>query len=238
MKKSFAILYEDDAIIVLNKSGHVLSVEDRYDPTRPNLRAMLLRRYGEIYLVHRLDMETSGVMVFARTKEAHSHLSMQFQNHEVKKLYHALCLAPQADEGTIEIGLAEDHKSKGKYIPSKIGKHAYSTFTVLKRLDRYALVEIGIKTGRTHQIRVHLKHIGAPLLTDRKYGLSDAFYLSEIKKIRLKKDQQEKALISRTSLHSYHLEFKHPVSNEIVLFNAPLHKDMKAVLFQLEKKMG
>lgn len=228
-------MYEDESIVVLDKSAKVLTIEDRFDPIRPNLRAMLRRRYGEIFVVHRLDMETSGVLVFAKTVAAHSHLSMQFQNNEVGKLYHALCLAPSEDQGIIDIGLAEHKSAKGKYITSEKGKKALSKFKVLKRIHRYALVEITIQTGRTHQIRVHMKHIGAPLLTDRKYGLAEAFYLSEIKKFRLGKDQKENALISRTSLHSYQLEFTHPDTLKRIAFRAEYHKDMKAVIYQLEK---
>ncbi len=235
MKKSYNIIYEDEDIVVLDKSAHVLSIEDRYDPTRKNLRTMLTNRFEKIFVVHRLDMETSGVMVFAKNEIAHAHLSEQFQNRQVQKKYSAICKCPRESKGVIDISIGAHHSKKGIYTAAKDGKQALTEYEIIKSLGAYALVSLNIKTGRTHQIRVHMKHIGAPLLTDKKYGLHESFFLSQIKKIRLKKDDDERPLLSRTALHSSTLSFSHPTSTESLTFSAPLHKDMKAVIFQLEK---
>ena len=235
MKKFYRIIEEDESIVLLHKEANVLSVEDRFDPSKPNMRQLLIRKYGAIFPVHRLDQGTSGLMIFAKTAEAHSAISEQFQNHQVRKCYHALCLAPQEDQGTIHIGIKEHQSKKGRYITSQEGKDATSHYKVLQRYGQYALIEVEIETGRTHQIRVHLKHIGAPLMTDSKYGLQDEFYLSDIKRINLGRDQIEKPLLSRTSLHAFSLQFTHPVSKRSVQYKTPYPKDFKAVIYQLSK---
>jgi len=236
MRKPFAIIYEDDEIIVLDKAARVLTLPDRFDPIKPNLRALLLKMYGDIYVVHRLDVETSGVMVFAKNEKSHAHLSEQFQNRSVNKVYQALTQYPHEDEGIVEIGIEEHRTKKGKYIASLEGKESKTSYKVIKKIHHFALVELTIHTGRTHQIRVHMKHIGAPLLTDKKYGLYEAFYLSQIKKLKFNRDKVERPLLSRSSLHSARLSFTHPTTGAKSTYEAPLHKDMKAVIFQLEKQ--
>ncbi len=235
MRKPYAVIHEDDHIVVVDKKAHTLSVPDRFDPTKPNLRDLLISRYGQIYVVHRLDMETSGVMVFAKDEESHAHLSDQFENRKVVKTYLALCQHPVENSGTIHTHIAESKSKKGMYIASLKGKEALTDYKVIKSLDRYALVALRIHTGRTHQIRVHMKHIGAPLITDSKYGLSATFYLSQIKKLKFNRDQEERPLMSRSSLHSHQLTIIHPKTEVKASFESPLHKDMKAVVFQLEK---
>lgn len=235
MKKSYELIYDDEDIIVLNKSGHVLTIPDRFDASRKNLKSMMDNRFGRSFVVHRLDYETSGIIIFARTEVALKSLSEQFEHRRVKKEYHAICLAPIENEGVIEFALKESRSKRGKYVIGKNGKSSKTSFEVMKRFGKYAYVRLIPYTGRTHQIRVHLKHYGAPLITDSKYGLNSSFYLSEIKRIRLKSNEAERPLLSRCSLHAFQLEFTHPRTGITNTYKAPLHKDMKAVLNQMEK---
>ncbi len=235
MRKPYAVIYEDDQIVVVDKKAHTLSVPDRFDASKPNLRDLLSSRYGQIYVVHRLDMETSGIMVFAKDDVSHAHLSEQFENRKVIKTYLALCQHPAERSGTIHTHIAESKSKKGMYIAALKGKEALTDYKVVKSLDRYALVSLRIHTGRTHQIRVHMKHIGAPLITDSKYGLSPNFFLSQIKKLKFNRNKEERPLMSRSSLHSHQLTITHPKTGVESTWEAPLHKDMKAVVFQLEK---
>ena len=236
MKKHFTILHEDEAIVVIDKKAHVLSIPDRFDPTLPNLKEVLSRRRDEVFVVHRLDKETSGVIVFAKTAEAHAALSDQWQQGIVEKKYLALTLRPQEAAGHIDEGITESSHQKGSYIVSEDGKASQTSYQTLESWDRYALLELNLHTGRTHQIRVHMKYIGAPLLVDEKYGLSDAFYLSSIKKMKIPRGQKENPLLSRSALHAFQIKFNHPLSGDPVTYEAPLHKDMKAVMYQLKKK--
>ncbi len=238
MRKSYKIIHEDDDLVVLDKSGHVLTIEDRYDPVKKNLKSMMINRFGKIYVVHRLDYETSGVILFARNEKSHKNLSQQFEDRKVKKTYLALTKNPDESTGVISAPISTHPVKHGIYIPDEHGKQARTEYETLKTFHNYALVKLTPITGRTHQIRVHLKSMGAPLLTDKKYGMSDAFYLSQIKKVRMGRDQTERPLINRSSLHAYLLEFTHPSENRALSFIAPLHKDMKAVVYQFEKHFG
>ncbi len=229
------ILHIDDHIIVVDKAAHMLSLPDRFDPTLPNLKHLLSKKYGDIYIVHRLDKETSGVMLFARNEAAHKHLNHQFQNGQIDKLYQAITLKPNEDSGIIDEYIAESKRNPGKYEVKSKGKLSTSEYKVLETYKNYALVSIRILTGRTHQIRVHMKHIGAPLLVDSKYGVSDQFFLSQIKKYKRKKEENERPLISRCSLHASELSIIHPAKKIPMTFYTPLHKDMRAVLNQFRK---
>ncbi len=228
------MIYEDEHIIALNKPADVLTIPDRFDPTLPNLKDYLLSKHTEIFVVHRLDKETSGIILFAKSADAHKQLSEAFQGGEIEKYYWALTIKPYQDSGIIEENIAESEK-KGKYKVAKKGKYSLSEYQVLESYNKYALVQIRIHTGRTHQIRVHMKHNHSPLLVDSKYGAMDAFYLSQIKKYKRKKEVEERPLISRCSLHARQLILTHPVTGESLDLTAELPKDMRATINQLKK---
>lgn len=238
MSRHVNILYEDDHIIALNKPAGVLSIPDRFEHKKPNLKNELLKSYDEIFVVHRLDLETSGVILFAKTAEAHALISELLLNHKIDKTYWALAQKPPYAEGEIDAPIAESLKTKGLYKVHNRGKNALTTFETLRTWESYALLSLQLITGRTHQIRVHLRHIGARLLADAKYGKAPAFYLSQIKKINIHREKEERPLISRSSLHAHRISFVHPISKEEVIVEAPLPKDMKAVINQLEKRFG
>ncbi|MGB9771162.1 MAG: RluA family pseudouridine synthase [Candidatus Kapaibacteriota bacterium] len=235
--KLYHLVYYDDNIIVVDKASGVLSIPDRFDKNIPNLRMLLEEKFGRVWVVHRLDKETSGIMVFARNAESHKDLNTQFEEQTVEKIYHAIVSGWIAeDEFDIDIPLLTDPANKGRTIPSARGKEALTKVKVLERFSIATLIECNLVTGRHHQIRVHCATVGNPLLVDELYGSNEAFYLSHIKKrYNLKRGEEEKPIINRITLHSYSLKFAHPQTRERVEFLSPYPRDFSALLNVLRK---
>lgn len=231
------ILHHDADIVVVNKPAGLLSIPDRFDHTLPDARSMVRVRFGEAFVVHRLDRETSGVMVFALNAEAHRHLSMQFEHHTAGKYYHAILSGVvDKDSFSIDIPLAPDPRRKGLMKPSARGKEAHTEVHVLERFRVASLVECRLITGRQHQIRVHCSAVGHPLLVDTVYGTSDSFMVSSVKRrYHLAKNTEERPLIERQTLHAIRLEIDHPTSGERCHFEAPYPKDFAATVQVLRK---
>lgn len=237
-QKFYDLIYEDESIVVVNKYLQVLSIPDRFRPNIPNIYNLLQERFGEIYTVHRLDKDTSGVICFARTKEAHRSLSLQFQKRKTQKIYLAIVLGqPYPEEGRIEEALDKHPTKAGLMKVHHKGKASSTDYKVIETFKNYSLLECKILSGRMHQIRVHLKHIGTPLAVDPQYGGAEAIYLSEIKKrkFKLAKDQEERPIMERVPLHALRLGIYHPTTNEFVEFTAEAPKDIRAMLNQLRK---
>jgi RluA family pseudouridine synthase len=230
-------IFEDDDILVVSKPAGMLSVPDRYDRDLPNLKSIFRKEYGEIFVVHRLDKDTSGIMVFAKNAEAHRNLSIQFEELRVKKVYHCVVSGNVIkDEMEIDIPLMSDPSTPGRTIPSVRGKDSYTLLKVIKRFKNSTLVKCLLVTGRHHQIRAHCAAIGHPLLVDPLYGNASEFKLSQIKRrMKLKKDTVEQPLISRITMHAYELAFLHPVNDEEMQFTAEYPKDFSALLQVLNK---
>jgi RluA family pseudouridine synthase len=238
MKNAFEILYEDEEVVVVNKSPFMLTIPDRYSPEKPNLYHWLQKHYGKIFIVHRLDKETSGILVFAKTEEAHKNLSRQFEEREVDKNYLVLVEGRVHQQaGIIDMPIAPHPGHPEKMIVSPAGKPSITHYKVLELFKNFSLLEANIKTGRTHQIRVHFQAIGYPLAVDSLYGKKAAFYLSDVKlkKFKLGKNQEEQPLMARTSLHAWRLTFRHPETDLPAFYEAPMPKDFGAVLQQLRK---
>ena len=238
LKQQVAILHEDEDLVIVNKPAKYLSIPDRHDETKPNVLGFLNNKYGKVFTVHRLDKETSGILCFAKNAEAHKALSKQFQERTVEKIYYALVdgiLTPT--EGEINQGIAPHPGKPGKMMVSNKGKKSLTTYKVTEQFRNFALVEANIKTGRTHQIRVHFEAIGFPLAIDALYGTRTEFLLSEVKlkKYKLGKDQEERPLMSRTTLHAYRLEIDQPTTQKRLIIEAPLPKDFAAIVKQLQK---
>lgn len=232
------ILEESEDFVVVNKPAGLLTIPDRQTSGGPlNLHDLLEARYGKVFTVHRLDRDTSGVVVFARNAETHKLLSLQFENRQIRKSYLGLVTGRVWEkEGRIELPIAEDPSKKGRMTTVKKGKEALTTFEVLESFSLYTLLRIHIFTGRTHQIRVHMKATGHPIAMDEVYGSGKPFFLSYIKKkYRVGRFQEEeKPLMNRMALHAATLSFEDKKGQRHT-FEAPLPKDFQAVIHQLRK---
>lgn len=235
---TFSTLHADDHLLVVSKPAGLLTIPDR-SGNQHSLLALLQRQYGHVLTVHRLDRETSGVICFARNEAAHRHLSMQFEHHQTDKFYLALLDGVlHHDEGEIDKPIGEHHSIPGKMAISSSGKPSLTFYRAVERFRRFTLAEAQLKTGRTHQVRVHFQSIGYPLAVDALYGRRSGFFLSEIKGKAYKSgkySEEERPLMDRTSLHAYRLRLNHPVTGERMEFKAELPKDFQAVLTQLRK---
>lgn len=231
------VLHEDDHLVAVNKPAGVTSAHDAARPDEPDLRALLEARFGRLWLVHRLDRDTSGVIVFARNEAAHRALSEQFEGRDVMKIYHALLVGnPAWTERTADAPLLVDGDRRHRTVVDAVrGKPSVTHFRVLQRLKRYALVEAIPETGRTHQIRVHAALLGHPIAADDLYGDGKPIFLSQLKRDYRSNSAEEIPLIGRTALHARRLKLMHPVTGEPLDLFAPYAKDFNAAVRQLEK---
>ena len=207
-------IYFDQDIIVINKPAGIPVLPDGWDRDAPFLVKVLEKKYGKLWVVHRLDKITSGVMVFARTAQAHRSLNIQFERHEAQKVYHAICTGePKWNEHTarhqLRLNVGHSHRS---VVDHSGGIPTETTFHVLQRLGGYSLLEAVPGTGRTHQIRVHAFALGFPLLGDTLYSAPAT------------------DLITRPALHAQSLTFTHPASGERVTYIAPYPDDFSKAL--------
>ncbi len=235
MFKNLSTIFEDENVIVLNKPSGLYSIPDRKQ-LEPNLKDILIEKYGSIFTVHRLDAATSGVIIFAKNEETHKDLTQQFENRETKKQYIGIVHGtPYETEGIIEAPIMEHPGKNGTMVINRKGKESITKYKVIKNLKRYSIVEFDILTGRTHQIRVHSNNIGHPIIADELYGDGKGIYLSSFKKkFKLNKNElDERPIIGRLALHAMHLSVK--INNEIKTFTAPLPKDIEVTIKQLEK---
>lgn len=244
------VLYEDGDLVVINKRPGMVAhpSQGHRDGTLVNA---LLHHYGESLsgiggvlrpgIVHRLDRDTSGCLVAAKNDRAHAGLMQQFMGREVRKLYLALTEgAPRPTRGKVEGNIGRSARDRTRHtMLKKGGRHSLTEYRTLENYALAALVECRLHTGRTHQARVHLAHVGAPILCDAEYGRRRVFYEGDLEyaiasmlgrlvdKNRL---GTGKAILARQALHAAELSFRHPVNGESLHFIAPLPEDMLAVL--------
>lgn len=235
-------MYEDDVLIVLDKPAPFLVIPDRYDGTIPSLSRILEDELGKIFVVHRIDKETSGLVVFAKSADAHRDLSGQFEGRTVDKVYEAIVRGRAArPEDVVDLPIRERIRGVMS-VDRKKGKPSVTRYRVLRAFNGFVHLEIRPETGRMHQIRIHLKAAGLPILCDPVYGDGNSFFLSEVKAAYRKKQGQEEGeerpLLSRTALHASGLSFRHPATGADIRFTAELPKEMRSVVRMLGKYAG
>lgn len=243
------VLYEDEYLMAIEKPSGLLTSPDRYDPERPNLMRLLhshiargvpwAKERGMSYLAnaHRLDFETSGVLLLARTKPVLTDLANLFGSEKPEKVYFAVAQgSPVDDTFKVDAKLAPHPTRPGVMrVDPKNGKRSLTDFKVLTRFRGFTALECRPRTGRTHQIRIHLRWIQMPLVADRVYG-GGPLWLSEIKPdYRARKTKEEKPLLGRVALHARTLSLDHPVTGKRLVIESPLPKDLKVALKYLEK---
>lgn len=235
-KNNFSIEFENDDFVAINKPSGLLTIPDRMQSEK-SLKDMLIEKYGSIFTVHRLDKDTSGLVLFAKNEHTHKYLSKIFEDRAVEKFYVGIVLGmPVHDKGLIDAPISEHQLNKGMMIVHKRGKPSQTGYEVLEANKHYSLVSFQLLTGRTHQIRVHSKNIGHPLACDPLYGDGKPVLLSALKrKFNLsKQEEEEKPMISRLALHSHRLKFTDEQGKQMEL-EAVIPKEFKALMTQLKK---
>ncbi|MFI5338042.1 MAG: RluA family pseudouridine synthase [Opitutales bacterium] len=232
------VIFEDEAILAFDKPSGLSIAPDRRDRTTGSLLELVRARFGPgVANVHRIDADTSGLVLCAKTKPALDFLSGQFQSKTVEKTYLALTSGqPEAETYDVDLVLKEDEAAPGRMcVVKKHGLAALTGFRVLERFGgRFALVECRPQTGRNHQIRVHLAATGTPLLNDPLYGDGTVLLLSDLKRGYKGRDN-EQPLLRRLALHAAALTFTHPVTRERMTLTAPLPDDFAVALKYLRK---
>jgi RluA family pseudouridine synthase len=209
-----AVLFEDKNILVIDKPAGLPVLPDGWEKDAPYLVKMLEENFGKVWIVHRLDKVTSGVMVFARDAESHRALNIQFEKHEVEKVYHAILEGkPKWDEKTarhpLRINVGHKHRTA---VDDRHGKPSETRFRILRRYQTSTLVEAIPMTGRTHQVRVHAYALGHPLVGDMLYGAS------------------ESTMLARPALHALSLTFSHPITHDRLSFKVEYPQDFATAL--------
>jgi 23S rRNA pseudouridine1911/1915/1917 synthase len=245
MKLTEMIIFENEDVIALNKPSGLLSIPDR-EGKEISLKNLLLEKYaspdgnggrGSIFTVHRLDKDTSGLIVFAKNEVAHKHLSLQFENRQTQKIYVGLVIgSPSPAAGSIDAPIAEHPVKRGLMVINRKGKESLTDYETIDTFNGYSWVKFRIHTGRTHQIRIHMKNIGNPIVADDLYGDGKPLLLSSLKsKFKLSKlEEEERPIMPRLALHAWQLKISDKKGHSLEL-EAPLPKDMRATLQQLEK---
>ncbi len=236
MQLSSIILSETDHWIALNKPSGLLSVPDRLGK-EISLKTMLREKYGSSWAVHRLDRETSGVILFAKDELTHQSLSRQFEERRTEKIYEGLVLGtPLQETGSITTPIAEHPAADGRMMTHAKGKSSHTDYRVLEVLRPYSRLSFTIHTGRTHQIRVHLQSLGHPIVCDTLYGDGKPVLVSSLrKKFKLAKNaEEERPILARLALHAQRLCFDDEKGNRQCI-EAPLPKDLSATIAQLRK---
>ncbi len=223
------IIYEDDDMLVINKEKGIVVHPGNGNPDRTLANAVMAKCKGSLSgiggkirpgIVHRIDKDTSGLIIVAKNDTAHINLSKQIQDRKVKKTYIALVRGViKENEATINMPIGRSSKDRKKMAVTKDGKEAITHFKVLKRYNGFTLLEVKIETGRTHQIRVHLSEIGYPIVGDEVYS-----------------NGKNPFGVKGQMLHAEKLELKHPRTGKDLTFEAPVPKYFANIINQLEKE--
>jgi RluA family pseudouridine synthase len=216
------VLYEDKDIILINKPGGLLSIADGYNSNLPHLKQILTPEFGNVWIIHRLDKDTSGVMVLARNAQAHRVLNESFRLRKIEKIYHGLVAPPPAwremeMQSPLQTDADRQHRTR---VSVSGGKPAHTLCRVIKWFPLGVLMEIHIHTGISHQIRAHLRAYDLALL-------GDALYNAGL--------EPQPLTVPRTMLHARQIGFNHPATSEWLSCAAPYPEDFRAAYTELRQ---
>jgi len=215
------ILSDDEVFLALNKPAGLLPIPDGYHRQTPNLRDLLAEKFDQVWTVHRLDKDTSGIVLFAKSAAAHRHLNLQFEQRQVQKEYHALvCGLPAWNETSLTqpLRVNGDRRHRTMVDPAG-GKPAHTDVTLVQSFQALALVSARPHTGLTHQIRAHLAAAGHPVLKDDLYTRPAQTAACS-----------PATALQRMALHAYQISFTHPASGQPLMLTAPYAPDFEAEL--------
>ena len=229
------ILFSDSALLVINKPAGLSTLPDGYDPTLAHVKSVLEQPAGRLWIVHRLDKQTSGVLLLARSAKAHRSLNSQFEQHQVLKRYHALVRGdPEWEERSINLPLRPNGDRRHRTVVDlDHGKSALTHLKVLERFGQYSWLEVVPHTGRTHQIRAHLSSEGLTIIGDKLYGDRKFNFLTNTEAQSQNNKSEVETLIIGMGLHARSLEFTHPDTGQRIKFEAPYPAWWKVALARL-----
>jgi RluA family pseudouridine synthase len=235
----FTVVYENQDIIAVNKASGISVGGDRWDESKDRLDRLVsafLPPESRVFVVHRIDRETSGLVVFAKNEAAHRRLSLAFEGRDVKKRYIAIVHGrPSWQETACDLPLVPNGNKQHLTIVDKFrGKKSLTRFTLMGSAGNLSVLEAFPETGRTHQIRVHAAALGFPVACDSLYGNDKPVMLSALKKNWRGDPLDEKPLLARLGLHAAELSFGECAAPSHTI-NAPTPRDMSAIIKQMEK---
>lgn len=226
------IIWSDKDLLAIDKPAGMLALPDGHDPSVPHVKSVLSQEHGPLWIVHRLDRFTSGVMVLARNAEAHQHLNTLFQERKVKKIYWALIHGnPEWDRKLVELALRINTGQRHRTVVDfNKGKPSAPQFTVQERYKDYSLIMAVPETGRRHQVRAHLTSEGCPIACNNLYGNQIEIHRSEIAPHLQAGMQPGEPVLKRPGLHASTIEFYYAVDGQKRVFDSPLASDMQLTL--------
>jgi RluA family pseudouridine synthase len=236
----FSVIYEDEHIIAVNKASGISVGGDRWDEYKERLDqlvAEIVQQSSKLFTVHRIDRDTSGLVVFAKNEAIHRRLSLAFEGRKVKKRYIAIVHGrPPWKETACDLPLIPNGNKQHQTIIDKYrGKKSLTSFTLLGSAGNYSVLEVFPETGRTHQIRVHAAALGYPVVCDSLYGSGKPVFLSSIKKNWRGDPLDEKPLLARLGLHAADIFLPAVADQAVLAIQAPTPRDISALLKQMKK---
>jgi RluA family pseudouridine synthase len=229
------VLWQDEALLAVNKPAGIAVLAEGWDAQKPYLTGLLGQRFGRLWTVHRLDKDTSGVLLLARTAQAHRALNIQFEQRRVGKAYHVLVVGqPDWQERWVRLPLRTNGDRRHRTVVDlEGGKPCETEFHLLEGFGGYALIEAILHTGRTHQIRAHLAAISLPVVADALYGDGQPLPSYPAESRPCMGEDRKLPVLERTGLHARRLVLEHPVSRQNLELEAPYPPDFDQALAYL-----
>lgn len=231
------VIYQDEALLVINKPAGLPTLVDGYYPDAPYLLGLVKKTIQPVWVVHRLDRQTSGVILFALSAQAHRNLNIQFEKRETQKIYHAIVNGiPSWDRKTVNLRLRVNGDRKHRTVVDAMrGKPSSTTLQIIETYLKYSLISAEPHSGRTHQIRAHLAAIQLPIVVDPLYGDGQSLTIPDQTEISNNQYPTNITRLERLGLHAYQICLSHPTTHKPIEFFAPYPEDFSQVLDSLKK---